>query len=738
MTPDASYTAYTYAMGVDLPATYAFPYAHRPLPVETESLSMSMMPLPASTLGKAPVSRTTSAQHPPGLTAADKRSAAPPSAAHIENAATITGNATRNSNANGTGTATVTGAMAAAAARAVAMRVHGHTNASLDYYEIPSPAESDDMQLDNIDISLNDTAAGTVASTPSSSIAAATAAVINVSAGGTITPTTATTSDDVQQPQHQHSHHLNLNHLLAVDMDQTPDDSEDHLDSTVASTRSHSQSHSHSQHLHGAWRYNRGNHHHHNGASTTAQQQQQQQRRRFDFSILRAFRRFTMQQLRDDPPSSPTPSPSPSPSPSLTSPISSPTDTPTLFNGGVPDRERYMHHLHPAHIAAGTMPLQPLHTAQTAATAKGAKSMPTTPRAKTAGGGTGGAAASMGSGAATGGGGFVSGLRRPMLMRRGGGGGGAGILQNNQQQAQEQGKRGKSTTQARDNKEVDPNSANAATVCKIDNLRPFVMSRQREAALINRVRDVALSADNDYVGIADSFWVLASLRARNGDMHRAIALLTNYLAWRRSVTYHDRLCNGVSSAVCDLLRTGTFSVCGNCSVDGQPVLTIRYEYYEPAKHQIADVSIAFTVLVEYLMRRFPRCQTHGLVVMEEMSGAKVANLDIRVANFLSRAFSSMLPLRIAAMFFCNAKRGVRTALRFMSPFLAKKFKTRVYVMHEGVVERFATFFASDQTPTFMKMHGSMVWSMKDQHKMAWTVARECQKWPKASTFRDSQ
>lgn len=309
-------------------------------------------------------------------------------------------------------------------------------------------------------------------------------------------------------------------------------------------------------------------------------------------------------------------------------------------------------------------------------------------------------------------------------------------MQNNQQQ----GKSGKSTTHAKDsnNKEVDPNSANAATVCKIDNLRPFVISRQREAALVNRVRDVALSADNDYVGIADSFWVLASLRARNGDVYRAIALLANYLAWRRSVSYHDRLCNGISSAVRELLRTGTFSVCGNCSVDGQPVLTIRYEYYEPAKHQIADVSLAFTLLVEYTMRRFPRCQTHGLVVMEEMSGAKVANLDIRVANFLSRAFASMLPLRIAAMFFCNAKKGVRTALRFMSPFLAKKFKTRVYVMHEGVVERFATFFERDQTPTFMKMHGSMTWTMKDQHKLASTVARECQKWAKASTFRDSQ
>lgn len=277
-----------------------------------------------------------------------------------------------------------------------------------------------------------------------------------------------------------------------------------------------------------------------------------------------------------------------------------------------------------------------------------------------------------------------------------------------------------------------------ANVTKTDNLKPFIISRARETALINKVRDISLSADNDYVGIADSFWIRASILARNGDVGRAIALLTNYLQWRRSVRYHERLKSGLNPAIRELLATGTFTVAGNKALNEQPVLTIRYEYYEPSRYETVDATMTFAVLVEYLMREFPKSLTHGMVVMEEMSRASVSNLDIRLAHFLSRAFSSIIPLRIAAMFFVNPKKGVRTALRFMSPFLARKFKTRVYVMHDNSVERFASFFAHDQTPTFMNMHGTMEWTHKNQQRLAAIVSEKCTTWPKASTFRDSQ
>lgn len=278
----------------------------------------------------------------------------------------------------------------------------------------------------------------------------------------------------------------------------------------------------------------------------------------------------------------------------------------------------------------------------------------------------------------------------------------------------------------------------SAQVLKSDNVKPFLISKVRETALVNKIRDISLTADNDYVGIADSFWLQACLRARNGDVVRAIALCNNYLQWRRSVKYHERTTSGLSPKVRELLATGTFSVIGNESLTEQPILTIRYEYFEPSKFELSDATVCFSVLIEYLMRTFPKCQTHGMMVMEEMSGAKVSNLDIRLATWLTKAMSSIVPLRISAMFFCNAKRGVRTALRIMSPLMSRRFKTTVYVMHEGIAERFHSFFAPDQTPTFMRMAGTLEWNIVNQRRLARIVTEKCQSWPIASTFKDSQ
>lgn len=286
--------------------------------------------------------------------------------------------------------------------------------------------------------------------------------------------------------------------------------------------------------------------------------------------------------------------------------------------------------------------------------------------------------------------------------------------------------------------ETDNRVTPSAQVLKSDNLKPFLIPASKETALINKIRDIALSDDNDYVGIADAFWLRAVLRARNGDVMRSIALITNYLQWRRSVEYHTKVSNGVSDKVREILETGTFSVIGNKAKSEQPILTIRYEYLDPSKHNWKDSSVAFCILIEYLMREYPICQTHGMIVMEEMSGSKVSNLDIFLAKFLTKAMSSIIPLRITAMFFCNAKKGVRSVLRFMSPLLSRKFKTSVYVMHEGLSERFATFFDADQTPTFMRMHGTLTWTHDDQLALTEEVLKVSRTWPKASTFRDSQ
>lgn len=268
--------------------------------------------------------------------------------------------------------------------------------------------------------------------------------------------------------------------------------------------------------------------------------------------------------------------------------------------------------------------------------------------------------------------------------------------------------------------------------------RPVVLAHRREVRLVNKIRHTALSADKDIVGVADSFWLRACLRARNGDADRALALAFNYLEWRRSVKYHDSISSGVSPTVRELLSSGVFNVAGNVSRDGNPVLTIRYRFYDPSRFATADGALTFAILAEYLLREYPSTQSHGMVVMEEMEGVTLSNIDARLVHFLTRAFSSAFPLRIAAMYFVKPNRAVRTVLRFLSPFLAKKYKARIYVIEKRATDTMLKFFEADQIPTFMNNGGTLEWTQEDQERVAIAIAERCTTWRRASHFRDAQ
>lgn len=268
--------------------------------------------------------------------------------------------------------------------------------------------------------------------------------------------------------------------------------------------------------------------------------------------------------------------------------------------------------------------------------------------------------------------------------------------------------------------------------------QPVRLLARREVHLVHVMRDVALTADNDIVGVADAFWLRACLRARNGDIHRALSLALNFLEWRRSIRYHDAISVNVSPAVRELLYSGVFNVAGNVSRDGHPVLTIRYRFYDPQRYATADGAITFAILVEYMLREYPAAQSHGMVVMEEMDGVTPANIDLRLVRFLTRAFSGSFPLRISAMYFVKPNRAVRTGLRFLSPFLAKKYKASIYVIEKREGNALLRFFEPHHIPTFMNNGGTLEWSEEDQERVARSIIARCTSWPRASNFRDAQ
>lgn len=270
---------------------------------------------------------------------------------------------------------------------------------------------------------------------------------------------------------------------------------------------------------------------------------------------------------------------------------------------------------------------------------------------------------------------------------------------------------------------------------------PFLLSSKEEERLLAQVTELAKQSDNTDVSNASSFFILACLRTRKGDPGRAIALLANYLQWRRRVGYyrHVRACadSSLSSTVLDILNSKLLTVAGNTSRDGRPVFTCRYRYLNPRKYSADDTARALGVVFEYLLRRYPTAQTHGIVVVDDAAGFSISNMDVGLLRFLARAFSKVLPIRVAAAYIVNPSWIVNIVFNIMAPFMSNKLKTRLTLCPSHDYELFAKYFEPSQTPTFLNLNGSFEWSDADQSRFVQDVIRHCADWPPASSHVDT-
>lgn len=263
-------------------------------------------------------------------------------------------------------------------------------------------------------------------------------------------------------------------------------------------------------------------------------------------------------------------------------------------------------------------------------------------------------------------------------------------------------------------------SASQSAITAADNTSvPFTLPAAEEDALIERVRNLstqsspslfggkAKKAGSPSVANAEDFWIRACLRARKGDVQRAHALLENYLRWRRDVRYDE---TSTSDKVRAILATGLLNVVGNVTREGRPILTVRYRFFNPREFAAIDVARAVGVVVEYLLRTYPAAQSHGVVVMDDMVGFSFGNFDFRVVRFLEKAFTQVMPMRLAAIHVVNPGWLVRTIFSLVAGLMSKKIQARVHICEANNADKLGKWLAKDEVPEFLNLGGSREWS----------------------------
>lgn len=278
---------------------------------------------------------------------------------------------------------------------------------------------------------------------------------------------------------------------------------------------------------------------------------------------------------------------------------------------------------------------------------------------------------------------------------------------------------------------TNPQQAQSQLNAADNSSQPFERTQQEEARLLSEMRKLSETRRLPNVICASDFWLLACLRARKGDVTRALALASSYLDWREKVDYEAHLPTK-SPIVRQILSAGIFVPADNVSRDGRPVLTVRYRCFDPRRFSALDTARAFGFVVEWMLRTYPKVQTHGMVVVEDTAGFSLKNFDIRLVSFLEKAFSSILPIRISAMHIINPNFIIRAMFTLFSSFFSDKLKARIRLFGKGDEEKFAQFFQPNQNLSFLNMGGTKEWTPAQQESVTSRMVRESQGWAQAT------
>lgn len=283
---------------------------------------------------------------------------------------------------------------------------------------------------------------------------------------------------------------------------------------------------------------------------------------------------------------------------------------------------------------------------------------------------------------------------------------------------------------------TDKTGDNRAAVTQADISTPFQISPAEEASLITELRQAAQAANNLAVAQADDFWLLASLRARKGNVERALALASNYVEWRASISA-DELNAARSEKMRIQLARKIIFVGGNTDRDGRPVLNIRLRNQDPSTFAAIDTTRMINFVLEWTLRTYPAAQTHGVVFVSDMSGVGLRNLDLRIPGILQKALSKTVPVRLAALYIMHAPIFMRAVFTLFQSVLSKKLKARIRLFGNGDVDRFADIFENDQVADDIDgMEGEFCWS--DAQHQAWVnrMVEDCETWGPVTTYKE--
>ena len=167
---------------------------------------------------------------------------------------------------------------------------------------------------------------------------------------------------------------------------------------------------------------------------------------------------------------------------------------------------------------------------------------------------------------------------------------------------------------------------------------------------------------------------LMCLRGRKYEVERAAELLPNFLA----------LCTefGVDDEPGDQLKadalSGKMVMTGAVDPKGRPLFTLRLRNHKPKESKAIDMARLLSRVMVQALRKSVDAQRFGIVLLNDMSGVSVRNMDPAVPKLMFSSVFPRLPIRLARLcIFAPPFIIGRVVLPTVLFFMSKKLRARL-------------------------------------------------------------
>jgi len=119
----------------------------------------------------------------------------------------------------------------------------------------------------------------------------------------------------------------------------------------------------------------------------------------------------------------------------------------------------------------------------------------------------------------------------------------------------------------------------------------------------------------------------------------------------------------------------------NVDGSGRYGFLLRLRFHDPNQTSALDI----VRMWHYLLLRALRCpsvQTHGFIMMGDLSGASFGNLDTRIPKTILGALSKNMPARVHRIFVVRPFMMMRMVVPILRMFLSKKLSQRLVLVSD--------------------------------------------------------